>query len=843
MLVDQCNGTSDFDKMLASLSEYCDKPFSYIEVKNNDTASVDDDEPYHWSYYNSLFFSLITLSTVGYGNLTPSSEHGKLLVIFYSIFGIPYLSIVIAQLGDYFGSVFLRAHHRYKNEEPSRCSLWMNILRYLIPGIVVFIVAPAGVISHMEQWSYIVSLYYSYVTLTTIGYGDIVAAPGIRIPSSFSLGSQYSRMLALVLRHAFSARCSLSAVYGLCGQLDDRSDWYKAYKVCLIIWIMFGLGYLAMIIGYIVKAMKSKKLNQMEKKLVNRLKKTQSKLWNEFTQDVSSIRRILNEIYLMKIKPVYKENCPTLIKNRLSQSCPNLSEWPLLRKKSALVEEAAEADESTCGWQGRRRANSEMLGGPPLHRVLSEGHLEFIDVGATFGASAEHPPNQLLADVVDVLEAAHLAPATSSSRSSDYDSLGTDRRKSSLRGINIFSDEEILASERQANFGSKESWGSNGWIIGGGDSTPPRRRRTYSATASNTYLAPHHPDQKSTPFESTSLHQLAVLNNMNMNGIGEIHPKIENPPSPPATPSGLRRVSVAAINFLSSNTQKLVKSVTGKGTRGAEEDEGFQEKDEDNMLRIAKEAEDGRRPSYGVNVSGENQPKAETPPVTPSGLRRVSVAAVNFLSSNTQKLVKSMSGRGEGEDFEESDEERIMRMVQEGEEGRRPSLVAALAADKQRMAPVLERTSMADFIRVMSSLKKMETGLTKEEGKRLRRKSRMEEEEEEAATKPSAARPPPGRPLYMYSSMRRRRSSPLSPVEMVQRRRRFSQVPNVSSSTLNSDEGFLGGPMFLRKRQTPSLMVTSPEGASTSLDRKSVPPKQSEPQQEGDLNEVISIRL
>lgn len=65
---------------------------------------------------------------------------------------------------------------------------------------------------------------------------------------------------------------------------------------------MFGLGYLVMILGFISRAMRSKQINKLEKKVTQTLKYTQSKIWNEFVHDVHYLRRILNEMYLLKVK-------------------------------------------------------------------------------------------------------------------------------------------------------------------------------------------------------------------------------------------------------------------------------------------------------------------------------------------------------------------------------------------------------------------------------------------------------------------------------------------------------------------------------------------------------------
>lgn len=48
-----------------------------------------------WSWIDSLYFSVVTLSTVGYGDITPQSDEAKLFTIFYIIIGIGIFAAVV----------------------------------------------------------------------------------------------------------------------------------------------------------------------------------------------------------------------------------------------------------------------------------------------------------------------------------------------------------------------------------------------------------------------------------------------------------------------------------------------------------------------------------------------------------------------------------------------------------------------------------------------------------------------------------------------------------------------------------------------------------------------------
>lgn len=42
----------------------------------------------NWSWLDALYFSVITLTTIGYGDFSPQTSSGKLFTIFYIVIGI-----------------------------------------------------------------------------------------------------------------------------------------------------------------------------------------------------------------------------------------------------------------------------------------------------------------------------------------------------------------------------------------------------------------------------------------------------------------------------------------------------------------------------------------------------------------------------------------------------------------------------------------------------------------------------------------------------------------------------------------------------------------------------------
>lgn len=59
-----------------------------------------------WGYIDSLYFSIITLTTIGYGDFFPQTTEGKLFTIFYIFLGI---GIILAFINT--------LYHHFQNEQ------------------------------------------------------------------------------------------------------------------------------------------------------------------------------------------------------------------------------------------------------------------------------------------------------------------------------------------------------------------------------------------------------------------------------------------------------------------------------------------------------------------------------------------------------------------------------------------------------------------------------------------------------------------------------------------------------------------------------------------------------
>lgn len=63
-----------------------------------------------------------------------------------------------------------------------------------------------------------------------------------------------------------------------------------------------GLGYLVMVIGFLTKGLRHKKVKRLEKVVKKNIKITHEKILNGFSKDMGYLRRLMNELYMSKFK-------------------------------------------------------------------------------------------------------------------------------------------------------------------------------------------------------------------------------------------------------------------------------------------------------------------------------------------------------------------------------------------------------------------------------------------------------------------------------------------------------------------------------------------------------------
>ncbi|EFC49658.1 outward-rectifier potassium channel [Naegleria gruberi] len=183
--------------------------YSFDNSTGNANVTIDPFNP-KWTYGNSVYFMIVTLSTIGYGDMSPTTIGGKLWVVFFGFLGISLMGMWISFVGgaimNSFGTgifvvmlyikrsiviTFKTAKNRDLEEvmrikanmknpeltplEKKMFSFFNRGATQIINMILLlggYVVGAAALFSYLENWEFYDAFYYSFVTLSTIGYGD-----------------------------------------------------------------------------------------------------------------------------------------------------------------------------------------------------------------------------------------------------------------------------------------------------------------------------------------------------------------------------------------------------------------------------------------------------------------------------------------------------------------------------------------------------------------------------------------------------------------------------------------------------------------------------------------------
>lgn len=162
-----------------------------IKKSSSSGSSLDPSEVqgvYNWEFTSSLLFVTSLVTTIGYGHVSPLTQFGKVLAIIFSTIGIPLTLTLLSTLS----SLLLRSPIRrfetslaiVATRLTSKANVLMVRLSHLAIITIIFLIIcfflPAYIFHRLEEgWTYLDSIYYCYISLTTIGLGDFVPASTI----------------------------------------------------------------------------------------------------------------------------------------------------------------------------------------------------------------------------------------------------------------------------------------------------------------------------------------------------------------------------------------------------------------------------------------------------------------------------------------------------------------------------------------------------------------------------------------------------------------------------------------------------------------------------------------
>ncbi|XP_055878207.1 potassium channel subfamily K member 4-like isoform X3 [Biomphalaria glabrata] len=129
-------------------------------------------------YYNEAWahesLKLEFLKFLGYGRFAPTTWGGRLFCIFYTLTGIPLFASMMAGLGERLEELLNGA------QKCGRCIKGHPVLEarlksitILVLSAVIIVMVPSVMFCFFLRWSFLDAVYYSVITLTTVGFGDL----------------------------------------------------------------------------------------------------------------------------------------------------------------------------------------------------------------------------------------------------------------------------------------------------------------------------------------------------------------------------------------------------------------------------------------------------------------------------------------------------------------------------------------------------------------------------------------------------------------------------------------------------------------------------------------------
>ena len=150
-----------------------------------------------WKFAGAFYYALVVLTLIGYGHSTANTTVGKVTTMVYAMVGIPMALVMFQSMGERMNKFFSVIIRKVRG--------WMGCTRVdanemdlIIASICtsnMLVVVGAILYHNQEGWSLFESFYYSFVTLSTIGFGDFVALQegnSLTVRRSKYLGTLYA---------------------------------------------------------------------------------------------------------------------------------------------------------------------------------------------------------------------------------------------------------------------------------------------------------------------------------------------------------------------------------------------------------------------------------------------------------------------------------------------------------------------------------------------------------------------------------------------------------------------------------------------------------------------------
>ncbi|VDK20029.1 unnamed protein product [Taenia asiatica] len=213
---------ADWSKLVAQVDKYRNKLLQAWKAGNDELGAVI--KPPSWSFWGSLYYCITLFTTIGYGNVFPSTTTGRIVTICYGLIAIPLCSMVINRMSKAIARILkaiylmtldtsgipvgLRDAYHRAGTDFDFSDLIPRLQLITSFGLLVIYAIFSGVVycwaigETAAAWSPLDAVYFAFISITSIGLGDIVPTSDVFL----NLASLTYILVGLALMNLFFTR-------------------------------------------------------------------------------------------------------------------------------------------------------------------------------------------------------------------------------------------------------------------------------------------------------------------------------------------------------------------------------------------------------------------------------------------------------------------------------------------------------------------------------------------------------------------------------------------------------------------------------------------------------------
>ena len=164
---------------------------------------------------------------LGYGNYAPVTDGGRLFCVVFALTGIPLNFWLLKLIGEHMlngeklaiTKVEMKLFNRQPRYLAEKCVL------VAVAVVLIVILIGAAIQTSDEYWSFLHGVYFFVITLTTVGFGDLIPSHSLMSMKIFKILYSYFGLCVMsnILNGAFQVQESILFLKSKCRGLTQRA--------------------------------------------------------------------------------------------------------------------------------------------------------------------------------------------------------------------------------------------------------------------------------------------------------------------------------------------------------------------------------------------------------------------------------------------------------------------------------------------------------------------------------------------------------------------------------------------------------------------------------------------